>query len=265
VRVGQPAESELPSRRVVLLGASNLARGLATVIPAAQAAWGQPLDILAALGHGRGYARVSRVFGRVLPPIVECGLWQTLTERPSAPTAVLLTDIGNDLVLGASPDSVVESVESCLARLTNLSQQVALTELPLASLEQLGPHRYRLLRAVFFPRSRLGFEQAWEYTTRVNQQVKLLAEKFGAVSIVPRSEWFGFDPIHIRRSVQAAAWQEIFSRWSITEQCSSDRSTRLSGWYLHFLRPHYRKWFGFEQHQAQPAAFLRDGSALSLF
>ena len=78
----------------------------------AQASWGQPLDILAALGHGRGYGLESRVLGRRLPPILECGLWEALDRRPPCETAALLTDIGNDLVLGAEPEQLIEWVRS---------------------------------------------------------------------------------------------------------------------------------------------------------
>ncbi len=253
-----------PARRVVLLGASNLARALPTVIAAAQGAWGQPLDLLAALGHGRGYGKTSRVLGRVLPPIAECGLWQSLAERTAAPTAVLLTDIGNDLVLGAPPQQVVHCVETCLERLAQFSQQMSITQLPMASLQRLGRMRYSLLRTLFFPRSQLCFEDAWAHADEVNRAVIRLAERFGAKCIAPASEWFGFDPIHIRYSQQTSAWREIFTHWSSSE--SDQRLTpRHSSWDLLGLRPHYRKWFGIEQHQPQPARCLKDGTTISLF
>ncbi|HEY5315121.1 MAG TPA: hypothetical protein VIK18_21495, partial [Pirellulales bacterium] len=55
-----------PTRRLVLLGASNLTRGLAPVLQTAAQLWDEPLDILAAAGHGRSYGATSRVLVRSL-------------------------------------------------------------------------------------------------------------------------------------------------------------------------------------------------------
>ena len=77
-----------PVRRVVLLGASNLTRGISTVVATAQRVWGQPLEVLAALGHGRSYGIESRVLGRRLPGILNSGLWEALDRSPASPTAV---------------------------------------------------------------------------------------------------------------------------------------------------------------------------------
>ena len=45
------------ARRVVLVGASNLTKGIGTVLPLAEQIWGSPLEVYAALGHGRSYGR----------------------------------------------------------------------------------------------------------------------------------------------------------------------------------------------------------------
>ena len=42
-------------RRVVALGASNLTRGLHTVVSTARTEWGPDVEVLGALGHGRSY------------------------------------------------------------------------------------------------------------------------------------------------------------------------------------------------------------------
>jgi hypothetical protein len=70
-----------------MLGASNLAIHLPTVVETAARLWGRPLDLLAAIGHGRSYGMTSRVMGRVLPGILQCGLWDDLARRPPAETA----------------------------------------------------------------------------------------------------------------------------------------------------------------------------------
>ncbi len=64
--------------RVVALGASNLTRGLQTVVATATATWGPDVEVLAALGHGRSYGAPSRLLIRTLPGILESGLWKDL-------------------------------------------------------------------------------------------------------------------------------------------------------------------------------------------
>ena len=61
--------------RIVALGASNLVRGLPTVIATARASWGPAVEVLAALGRGRSYAGRSVFLGRALPGILDCGIW----------------------------------------------------------------------------------------------------------------------------------------------------------------------------------------------
>ena len=114
---------DLPPRRVILLGASNLTRGIATVIDACHRQWGQPLDCLAALGHGRSYGTRSTVLGRTLPSIQDCRLWSALDDRPAVPTAALVTDIGNDVMYEAPVDKIVEWVTRCFDQLDRYARE----------------------------------------------------------------------------------------------------------------------------------------------
>ena len=151
----QRAESETPlARRVVLLGASNLVRNIATVVQTACAAWGGPANVLMAAGHGRSYGRASCVFGRTLPGIVECELWQTLARQPAVPTAALVTDVGNDILYGAEESTIALWVEFCLIQLRLAGARIVMTELPLDNLRNLQAWRFRLFRTVLFPQSR---------------------------------------------------------------------------------------------------------------
>jgi hypothetical protein len=100
----------------VLLGASNLTRGISTVIETARLTLGSPLDVYAALGHGRSYGtRSSILFGaRALPGIVESDLWDALhvQESKSAGTPGLteestpgLTEVASAEAAGGRPGS----------------------------------------------------------------------------------------------------------------------------------------------------------------
>ncbi len=109
-------------RRVVVLGASNVARGISVILGTAGRVWGQPLEVFAAYGRGRSYGRPSQVLRRELSGIVECGLWDALRTRDPVPTAALVTDIGNDLVYGRSVDEIGDWVDACLARFAALAR-----------------------------------------------------------------------------------------------------------------------------------------------
>src|SRR5262245_60042389 len=151
-----------PPRRVVLLGASNLTRGLSTAVGTALRLAGGPLEVLAAFGHGRSYGTRRRLLFRELPGIIECGLWDDLSRRPTAPTAALITDIGNDLLYGEEPDRIAGWVADCAGRLRDAGADAVLTPLPLANLAGLAPWRFLLLRSVLFPGCRLPFEVVLE-------------------------------------------------------------------------------------------------------
>src|SRR5579884_2661810 len=144
-------------RRVVLLGASNLTRGLPDVLGIARAVGGGPLDVLAALGGGRSYGLRKSLLGRELPGIRGCGLWDALKQRPPAPTLALVTDIGNDLLYEVPPDEVAGWVAECVDRLQRAGAGVVMTVLPTCNVQTVSPALYASMRTVCFPRCRLGF------------------------------------------------------------------------------------------------------------
>ena len=72
--------SERP--RVVVLGASNVARGISTIFETARLAVGGPIDLYAAFGHGRSLGLYTRVLGRGLCGMLDAGLWNALAHSP---------------------------------------------------------------------------------------------------------------------------------------------------------------------------------------
>jgi hypothetical protein len=252
-------------QRTVLLGASNLQRSISTVVETAQGLWGSPLDVLAACGHGRAYGLTSCVLGRTLPAILACGLWKDLTRRPALPTAALLTDVGNDIVYGADADQVASWVRECCERLLPVCEAVVVTGLPLDSLRRLSGGRFRLLRTILFPRSRLTLERALHSTAQLDAQLRAMAEEYSVSFVTPRCEWYGWDPIHIRLRYWSRAWLHILSHAKPgTSYGGADGS--LVRWItLCAQRPLYRKLFGITQHRGQPTCKLSDHSTVSLY
>ncbi len=255
-----------PPRRAILLGASNLTRSLATVVPTAEHVWGSPLEVLAALGHGRSYGMTSRVLGRSLLGIKHCGLWESLDRSPPAPTAALITDVGNDLLYGAAPELILEWVAECFDRLASRSARTTITLLPIASTAAMSDWFYFLLRTCTYPKCRLSRSTVLERAEKLNAGLKLFAAARGAACVELSASWYGLDPIHIRRGAWQAAWSTILGAWSETPTRAPRSRGSLRRW-LDFKRlAPEKKWhFGREFTAIQPAARLRSGTTIALY
>jgi hypothetical protein len=254
----------LPPRRVVLLGASNVCRGLSTALETACSAWGGPLDVLAAFGHGRSYGVRSSMLWRELPGIAECGLWEALARRPAAPTAALVTDVGNDLLLDVPAPQIAAWVEECVERLLDAGARVVLTPLPLCNVERLSPGKFLLFRSVLYPGCRLGLATVVARARDLDARLRQLAARRGLALVEHRAEWYGFDPVHIRRGRLAGAWHAMLSRWR--EVPSEAARGSLRRWlYLWHVAAERRWLFGREFRRAQPAGVLPDGTTLALY
>jgi hypothetical protein len=257
-----------PARRLVLLGASNLSRGLAVALDTARQVLGGPLDVLAAFCHGRSYGQRGGVLGHQLPGITECGLWADLAARPPTPTWALVTDVGNDLIWDVPVPQIAAWVEWCLDRLQAAGARVVLTLLPLCSIRRMTPAKFLCLRTTMFPGCRLSYATLLGRAGELNERLRDLAKARSVPVAEPRPEWYGFDPIHIRRSCYPAAWRSIMSHWqqqpAPTLPPLPVRSLRR--WlYLKQLAPERRWVLGRERRQVQPAGRLPDGTTLSLY
>jgi hypothetical protein len=254
-----------PARRVILLGASNVTKGLSTVIATACQAWGTPLDIMAAIGHGRSYGATSSVLGRSLPGILHCGLWEDLQRRPPMPTAALVTDIGNDLIYGHAVDDLLRWLETCLGRLHRQVDRLVVTRLPLASVAQTPDWKLRLLISLIFPGSRIDPVPTLVKARDLDRQLVAFAGRYGAYVIQPDREWYTWDPIHISRNCRSAAWQKYLMCWSDGEFFPPVQPS-LRRWFIAArARPLQWSFLGLPRHRAQPVATFSDGTTLSLY
>lgn len=255
-------------RQVILLGASNLTLSFPLLVESLRAAFPEAVDLMAAHGHGRSYGMWSRVLARELPGIRTCRLWDDLADRhvgADRPLA-LVTDIGNDLLYGADVKTITEWVETCLARLSQRNAETVITALPMASLERMSAYRYYAARTVFFPRSRLGCREISEQARRLDEDLVALAEQFDATLVCPECEWYGIDPIHIRRGCRFGAWQEIFSHWTGTSgRIPMRRPTVQEALRLWRLPPAERRIRNQLQTRPQPAFQFSDGTLLSVY
>ena len=256
----------MPARRIVLLGASNLTRGISTAIATAAAMWGEPLDVLAAFGHGRSYGMRSRVLVRELPGIVTCGLWKSLADRPPAPTCALVTDIGNDLLYEAPVSQIIEWITFCLDRLACANARVVVTQLPIAAISRLPAWRFVVLRSILFPRSRLKLDPVVAAAIELNERLGRLCSERGIAFAATSAEWFGLDPIHVTMRHWPQAWQAMLAPWRDGEPLPALAKGSLERWlHLRRLAPERRWLFGIERRRRQPAGRLADGTVVSYF
>jgi hypothetical protein len=257
---------DLPRRRVILLGASNLVRSLSTVVETVRLVWQEPVEIMAAIGHGRSYGQNSQVLGRKISGIFPCALWQDLQNRPPLPTAALVTDIGNDLMYEVPVERVIEWVEGCLDHLAAANANSIITQLPMGSVCRVTEVKYRLFRALFFPKCSLNLSQLKHTATELNQQIVKTADRRKIPAIPVSDAWYGFDPIHLKRTVELRAWAEILSAWrSDATRAAAPRRSLRRAIYLRRLAPLERTILGRVRRNKQPCGILEDGTTISLY
>ena len=257
--------SQSAPRRLVFLGASNVARGISTVFETARGMCGCPVEIMAAIGRGRSYGIESSMLGRRLPGILHCGIWKALDERPRSPTSAVVTDIGNDILYGVPPEQIARWIEQCLDRLLGYDARIVMTLLPIKNVERLTPARFRLARTILFPRNRQSLSEIRDKVFELNDRIRASGKLRGVTLIEQQSDWYGFDPIHVQRRSWPKVWQTIFSCWPEVQACAAPNRSLARWIYLTMLKPEERVLCGVQQRRTQPAARLNDGTTISLY
>jgi hypothetical protein len=244
-------------QRVVLLGASNLTLAFPQLLNYLRTGFTQPVQLFAAHGHGRSYGLTSRVLFRSLPGITTSNLWSEIDQQDAnvTHTTALLTDIGNDLLYGADVAQIAAWIEDCLQQLQAIDSQVVMTMLPLASVEQLSVWRYNLTRTIFFPGKGPKWPVMQKNIKELDAELRQLATTYNVATVEPEADWYGFDPIHIRRRHRRTAWKQILSHWSTFDATTvTHRGSAFRAINVWRLQPSQRFLFGREQNHSQPIA-----------
>ena len=252
-------------RRVVLLGASNLTRGISSAVAAAWSLWGHPLQVLAAPGNGRSYGMTTRIFGRTLPGIAQCGLWKQLASEPELPTRALLTDIGNDILYGIPVDQIVAWIETCLDRLAAARAHVTVALPPVANVLRIGPVRYYGLRTVFYPNCRISRRQVLAQAEQLDIRLHEIARQRRLRTVRPLPSWYGLDPIHFKMRCWSLAWRAMLAEQTEPTDESPVRGSLARWLYLQSLVPEQRHLFGYCQRRRTPQGELGDGTTIAIF
>jgi len=203
----------------------------------------------------------SRVLARTLPGILDSGLWRALAQRPPLPTRALITDVGNDILYGASPTQILAWVQAAMERLAPYSDDMVVTGLPLDSIRRLSPAKFLAFRTILFHRCRLPFKCIVDAAEQIEEGLAGLAASHGARFVSLRPDWYGFDPVHIRPGRWGAAWREILG-----EDASGGNSHSIAeSLRLHTLSPERQRLFGVERVNVQQGLRLTNGGQVWLY
>ena len=260
-------QSPALANRFVLLGASNLTLSLRLVIQLLQQRIGGPSDVLVAAGHGRSYGEFSQVMLRELPGITSSGLWQRLEQAHARPIYALLTDIGNDIPYGYTPEQILEWVGLCVTRLQRQAIHIVMTNVPIASIKTISEWRYKMLRSILFPRCQLSRREVFERASAVHHGLVEMAASKHFELLEPSSDWFGADAIHVRYWKRKAFYQCITERFSASNgmQCLVAGNEPWGSMWKQRPRFAYKKVLGREQYNQQPSGQLADGTIISMY
>lgn len=220
----------------VVLGASNVSRGLARLAAALRARAPGPVELFVAAGHGRGYGVNTRVAWRRLPAIRTSGLWRALDRERVARPAALVTDVGNELLYGLGVTAVATAVRDAVERLRDRGGRVAITGLPLGSIAGVGPVRYRLMRTVYVPGCQLSRAAIKDAALWLDDELRTIAAATGSVFLEQPAAWYGFDAIHVRRSRLAELWQRAGDAWGLPPARHQPRA-QLVDWAVLGAKP----------------------------
>lgn len=246
--------NQLERHRLIVLGASNVAKSLEVLLNVAPQMIAKPLEVYAAIGRGRSYGTQSKFLFRRLPGILESELWPTLESRASsAKTSCVITDIGNDLLYDRTVDQIIDWLEQCIIRLRLTAGPIAITGIPLTGVRNLAPYKFRALRTLMFPGSKLQLSTVQQRAEELDQRLQTLGKEDDITFIPQKPEWYGFDPIHWQARCRPEVWHTILT----TLGHSTIDYTRVRSNFFHevkhwMTRPHQRTLFGMQQSKQQP-------------
>ncbi len=195
-----------PRTLVAVLGASNVTLALPQILRILEGRLGaQRTDYFVAHGPGRSYGAVAGlpIVGLKFTALNLCGLhdalearWQS-ADRP--PVYALLTDIGNDVLYGASVESIIGWVGEIVARLQPLGARIVITSLPVESVLRISAWKYRLVKTVLFPFRSMPRRDVFTRVVQLQDALEVLGRKMEVPVLPTRTEWYSFDRIHLAR------------------------------------------------------------------
>jgi len=252
-----------PPQRLVVLGASNVAKGLEVLLHLAPRMIAPQLEIFTAIGRGRSYGLNSQFCFRVLPSIIDCQLWQALEDAPNHPSSAIITDVGNDLVYGQTPCQIETWVDEAIQRLKKHTSSIVLSGVPTFKVKDITRLEFYAIRSFLFPHSTLQFDSVATTVDELQQRLESLAMRHSIQFVHQDPTWYGRDPVHWKQWARPVVLQRLLYELGHSPTNNSQVPSRLVDSMRHwFSRPHERKLFGITQRIQQPS--VRRGNAVTL-
>jgi hypothetical protein len=129
-------------------------------------------------------------------------------------------------------------------------------------IRRLSNARFLAFRSVLVPSCRLSRTQVLDRAERVSEGLAALAAAAGSRLVRPDPTWYGFDPVHFRRSSLRAAWRQILG---IPPATPADGASGIEGVRLILLPPERRWLFGVERFTPQEGVRLRSGGRVWIY
>jgi hypothetical protein len=182
------------------------------------------------------------------------------------PITAWITDIGNDLGYEVPVETILEWVTGCVERLEELDARIAITDLPIAALKGLGERKYRLLRELLFPASRLCRDELLTRATALSGVLNELGKTRNIPIFSVPNAWYGWDPIHPRRRCHLAMWREQLGQFAkVAPKARPADDLWLMSSYLRLLQPECWSHFSVSRTARQPNGILLDGMSAALY
>jgi hypothetical protein len=261
-----PKKHAEPARRAILFGASNITLGLPWVVPAVEERLGAPVELIGAWGHGRSYGVPSSLLYRTLRGIVHSKVWQVLEELPPRPSYAMLTDLGNDLAFGHTPDEIMGWLTTVFERLAKLEVRTIVTGMPIDRLRDQSKFNFFFFRVLYFPQYALRQADILAKVEEITARLQVLVKQFGFTYTPVERHWYGYDPIHIQFSHMKEAWEKILRGWDDEGREAHKRMTNpRRAVELYSLRPERYDIFAEKFLTVQPCYHTRRGSSIAMY
>lgn len=260
-------ENPAQRNRLIVLGASNVAKSLEVLLQVAPKMIPKPLEVCTAIGRGRSYGTRSLFLFRSLPGILQSDLWSALkNDETDAKTTSVITDIGNDLLYDRTAEQITSWISQCIDRLRATEGPIAVTGIPLSTARALRAYKFIAIRTLMFPHSRLQLKTVQDRAEELDQRLQELAKAEDITFIEQNPEWYGFDPIHWKQSRRPEVWHTILSALGHTPF----EFQRVPSNFLHSMRhwrtrPSQRTLFGLQQTRVQPSIHRGNDLTVALY
>ena len=120
----------------------------------------------------------------------------------------LLADIGNDIGYGTHTEKIIEELEKIVRQLEEMQADILICPIPSTLIRKLTPQVFKIIKAVFFPKSEVTLNDAIDAIQKVNQYVN--TDLKGRVRVINNLEChMGWDLIHFGFFSFGKVWSKI--------------------------------------------------------